>query len=213
MNVAILVGVTIVAVLILVKFLKWRAGAGFTLDDFAKVVQDAANAGEVAYRAQLDEIGRRQGREFRPSKRGLAMARLLCALFPTAAYVVTDANNGLPKSIKKGQPPLGKHMWNFASGAALLPLGLASEHPDRNLIAEDSTRATAKFVDYFGNMFRWDPAADLALASVHLGPLWDEAIQCSIEGADAQAYRLQFCTSGLRLYADWMEAFKDLKEK
>mgnify|MGYP006894103745 CR=1 FL=1 len=197
------------------RFIKWRAASVFSFNDFTKVVHDAANAGEVAYRAQVEEINRRNGKNFRPSKRGLAMARVLCALFPVAAYVVTEEKGALPKSLRAGRSPLGKEMWSLASECALLPLGLASDHPDRAPIDEDSRRAAAKFIGYFENMFNWNPGADLALAITQLGPLWSRAIHQSIEGesVDTVGYSLQFCTSGLETYTDWVLAFEGAKRR
>lgn len=173
---------------------------------FSSAVMDAANVGGGAYIAQVESVSRSLGKKVEVSHRGLALARLLCALFPTASFVVLDAGDGLKSATKKAAPFSGKETWAFASGAALESMGIDPDHPDYSSIKNDTNVATRAFAEYFGSTFTGDPMSDLPSARQYLAPYWQTALELSLGETDVGAYSDQFCTSGLHTFVDWLGA-------
>jgi len=165
----------ILVALLLVALLVWyksRSGvSSVSFMTFVNAVKQAADAGEQAYRAQVKMHSTLHG-ERELSKRGLALARLTCALFPTAAYVVVDAGGGIRQAVKKDAPVSGKEFWQLASGAACRPLNVTPSHIEYAAIKDDTNWATQTYVDFFNTKFKGNAAMDLASAEIHLAPLW-----------------------------------------
>lgn len=199
----------IVAAVIVVLFLGWilkrRAASGVSLNTYVSAVTEAADAGERAYRAQVETLSKRTGQSVNAVPRGVALARLLCALFPTAAFVALDASDAVIPSVKRHAPFAGKGAWDLASGAALMPLDLADK-PYFPQIKSDTNRVTQAYVDFFNDHFSSDPTANIAAAEMYLAPYWQEALELSLGQMDPSHYTTQFCTSGLHVFVEWLQA-------
>lgn len=174
-----------------------------TIGDLTRAVIEAADAGERAYRAQVDLIGRDRREPVEPTTRGIALARLLCASFPAAAYGVLKAGNDLG-SIARSTSISGKEAFQLASGAALKPLNISSEHADFAAIKHDATIAVNEFIGFFNDHFSPDPAIAIPAAEMHLGRQWLKALELSAGEVPASLHSTQFCSSGLHLFFEWV---------
>lgn len=196
----------VLAVTLAFVVLKARNTKSAEFDTFFSAVMDAANVGGNAYIAQVETISKGLGKSIEVSPRGLALARLLCALFPTAAFVLLDANDDLNQSVKENAPFSGKETWKLASGAALESLNIESSHPEFALIKSDTNHATQTYVDFFGITFTGVAENDILAARKHLAPQWERALELSVGETTNNSYSDQFCTSGLHTFVDWLRA-------
>lgn len=205
MTTIIIISILTVGALFILWKVRKRSATAVGLDTFVAAVKDAADVGERAYRAQVESIAELRSKAVEPHPRGVALARLLCALFPAAAFVALDAGNAVKPSVKKYAPFSGRDVWNVASGAALMPLNLADK-PYFSQIREESNRATQAYAEFFSSHFTGDPIANVRAAETHLGPFWKEALELSLGQLDKSHHVTQFCTSGLQLFIDWFQA-------
>jgi hypothetical protein len=186
-----------------------RRSSATTFDDFVDGIREAADEGGRAYAAQVEAISMRTRRPFAASTQGMAMARFLSALFPTAAYVALDSSGALSPRIRAQSPFSGKDAWNLASSVAFEPLALDA-HPCFPEVVADARKAIAAYIDFLNQNFSGDsprsPAESIAAAEGQLGALWMQALALSVGDAAQQGYAIQYCTSGLHLLAHWMQA-------
>lgn len=205
MNTLLIALLAVVGLVILIALAKRRAN-GVDFAGFASAVVEAADAGEKSYRAQVNLIASDHGRRIEPSVRGLALARLLCASFPTAAYAVVEAGNAIIPSVKRDAPVSGKGVFGLASGAAVKPLSISPDHPAFAGVKEDTNEAVNQYIRFFNDHFQANPVAALAAAEEYLAPQWHKALELSLGPIDRNQHSTQFCTSGLHLFVTWLQA-------
>jgi len=195
--------IAIVASVLIAGFYHYRVSQKETLskaifDGYVASVVDTATEGERVYRAQIASLGGT------PTNRGIALSRLATALFPVAAYAISEISGGLSPDVAKYSPVSGKTVWNVASGAALQPFGDTHGIQDLQTIKEDTNFSINQFVELMNEVNVLSPNDAIGPAISRLSPIWQRALE--ISGAPnserAAGYASQYVTSGMHQLAD-----------
>lgn len=201
--------VIVIAVLFIAALLSTRnkkRAAGKLFESFTNAIVEAADEGERAYRAQIESLSLSTGRLIDPSIRGIALARLLCASFPAAAFAGASAGSSPQSLVNRFAPYQASQVFQLASGAALKPMKISRDHPLYDQIKSDTDEAIKAFFGYFNGGFKLDPISDLVEAELQLAPQWKKALELSAGPVRDQNYTKQFCTSGLDIFLVWFRA-------